>query len=355
MQEVGSSRSYCCSGITSGYDCSGYGINANLTITCSDSTAGPTIEPTKHPTIEPTINPTIDPTLTPTNNPTHEPTLYPTFNPSTIPTNAPTIEPTVKTLNPTYYPTTSLPTTFPTCNPTWNPTHVPTHIPTDVPTTDPTNVPTIPTFEPTITPTNEPTIPTFEPTVEPTTSITTRITSVTDDSDELQRIPQSHFSTSLEQTILIILIVCILLLCMCGMIYCIMYGKKEEQIKQMQTQIELITMKASNDAIQNQNQNLQYVAVGDYGHKNRLKPVTESTVVEAGPSWKSKKMKNWENEEIVDWVKCMNLDVKLNEKILNVIKMNGCIGQDIIELKSLQDVGESFGIVDNELLCKRIL
>eukprot|EP01084_Bolivina_argentea_P183680 316918_1 len=65
-------------------------------------------------------------------------------------------------------------------------------------------------------------------------------------------------------------------------------------------------------------------------------------------------MKNWSNQQIVDWIKCMNLGAEWNNKISNVIQLNACTGEDIVELKSVDDIGEAFEIAYHKALCNRI-
>eukprot|EP01084_Bolivina_argentea_P278400 475588_1 len=65
-------------------------------------------------------------------------------------------------------------------------------------------------------------------------------------------------------------------------------------------------------------------------------------------------MKNWSNKEILDWIKNMNLENQWNDKVLNIIQSNECVGEDIVELESVDDIGEAFEISDNKMLCKRL-
>eukprot|EP01084_Bolivina_argentea_P251419 421668_1 len=57
-------------------------------------------------------------------------------------------------------------------------------------------------------------------------------------------------------------------------------------------------------------------------------------------SFKNKQMRNWNNDEILNWIRCMKLDTELNDKILNVITDNACTGEDIMELKTVDDVSD---------------
>eukprot|EP01084_Bolivina_argentea_P212054 360545_1 len=72
------------------------------------------------------------------------------------------------------------------------------------------------------------------------------------------------------------------------------------------------------------------------------------------PSWKTKRMENWSNKEILDWIKNMNLESQWNGKVLNIIQSNQCVGEDIVELESADDIGKAFEITDNKMLCKRL-
>eukprot|EP01084_Bolivina_argentea_P019381 36043_1 len=79
----------------------------------------------------------------------------------------------------------------------------------------------------------------------------------------------------------------------------------------------------------------------------------EKYVSEVNYSWKEKKMRNWNNIEILDWIKCMNLGIEWNNKILGVIEMNECTGEDINELKTANDLSDAFEI-DNYEMCQKI-
>eukprot|EP01084_Bolivina_argentea_P278401 475590_1 len=68
----------------------------------------------------------------------------------------------------------------------------------------------------------------------------------------------------------------------------------------------------------------------------------------------------WNNNDIIEWVKTiknMNLESQWNDiKVLNIIQSNECarVGEDIVELESVDDIGEAFEISDNKILCKRL-
>eukprot|EP01084_Bolivina_argentea_P297587 512700_1 len=70
--------------------------------------------------------------------------------------------------------------------------------------------------------------------------------------------------------------------------------------------------------------------------------------------WKYKKMSKWKNKNVLNWIKCMNLETKWNNKLLNEIKNNQCTGKDIKLLRSGKDVSDSFGILNNKPLCRDI-
>eukprot|EP01084_Bolivina_argentea_P007947 14882_1 len=72
-------------------------------------------------------------------------------------------------------------------------------------------------------------------------------------------------------------------------------------------------------------------------------------------AFKNKRMRNWNNEEILNWIRSMKLDTELNDKILNIITTNECTGEDIMELQTVDDVCEAFDIFGNKILCKRIV
>eukprot|EP01084_Bolivina_argentea_P203099 346921_1 len=72
-------------------------------------------------------------------------------------------------------------------------------------------------------------------------------------------------------------------------------------------------------------------------------------------SWKNKRMKYWTNEEILDWIRCMKLSKEMNDKIFNVIRSNACTGEDIVSLKTTDDVCNAFNIEQDQILCNKIL
>jgi hypothetical protein len=152
--------------------------SAELVLTSTAPTFGPTSAPTFGPTSAPAFSPTAAPTFGPTAAPTFSPTAAPTFGPTSAPSVGPTSAPAVgPTSAPTFGPT-SAPSVGPTSAPTVGPTSAPTAGPTVVESAEPTAEQTsgltqAPTVGPTSTPTAGPTVvDSAEPTDEQTSDLT---------------------------------------------------------------------------------------------------------------------------------------------------------------------------------------
>eukprot|EP01084_Bolivina_argentea_P172377 298592_1 len=103
----------------------------------------------------------------------------------------------------------------------------------------------------------------------------------------------------------------------------------------------------------NTNNHSQYkTVVSKLSGKNKVNKTQTKTRTKI---WQYKKISKWRNDDILDWIKDMNLEKEWNDKILEVIKNCECTGKDIKSLKTIQDIGESFDILDHKQLCNTIL
>eukprot|EP01084_Bolivina_argentea_P243449 408114_1 len=68
--------------------------------------------------------------------------------------------------------------------------------------------------------------------------------------------------------------------------------------------------------------------------------------------WKTKKIDKWNNNDVLHWINSINLDIEWNDKLMEEIKNCECNGKDISLLKNEQEIGESFDIENNAMLCE---
>ena len=148
---------------------------------------------------------------------TETPTSYPTAIPTSMPSKVPSSQPTnFPTTQPTLYPT-QLPSTIPSTIPSKMPSTVPSDIPSDTPTTIPSQLPSV---IPTIVPTTVPTADTASTNAIETTSTTTAPTPAPNGGS---RNSGSNNGVSLNNNIMILLVVGIIsltLIIIVGMILC---------------------------------------------------------------------------------------------------------------------------------------